>query len=112
MRFVDGRAHRRRSCSATSWPIWFIDVMGHVAMHRPVAGVVGDEFHGARAADGDQHGVGRVAGRFLDDSAVGFDEQSTEIRADGSDDDPSRRELPKRMRTRSPSLATSGSVAG
>ena len=30
-------------------------VMGHVAVHRPVAGLVGDELDRARAADGHEH---------------------------------------------------------
>ena len=47
-------------------------VMGHVAMHRPVAGLVGDELDGPRLPNGDQHGRLELLRRLGDLSAVGL----------------------------------------
>ena len=74
-------------------------VMGHVAVHRPVAGVVGDELNHARAADGNQHGVDRCypgVGHFaaVDLDQVGLEPmQMNRVMIH-------RARLPKRMRTR------------
>src|ERR1700682_1150262 len=46
--------------------------MRHVAMHRPVAGIVGNEFNGARAADLNEHGRFDLLRRLGNLPAVGF----------------------------------------
>ena len=46
--------------------------MGHVAMHRPITGLIGNKFESARLADGNQHCCFHLLRRLRNLAAVGF----------------------------------------
>ena len=49
------------------------DVVGHMAMHGPVPGIVGDKFNGSGCAHRNECRGFRPAGRFRNQAAIGHD---------------------------------------